>query len=168
MSEENELASWIAHAEDDYGSAKSLLRRKKPFVYSACFHAQQCTEKYLKALLVFKEQYFPKTHDLRTLNELCEKTGIFTGINPDTLDLLTAFSVIIRYPGDDPTLEEAREAIQIAKAVRRFARKFRLFGMFRDAPPYLATRRKAELIPPYIWRIATPIPNEPKFLGLNK
>jgi len=26
----------------------------------------------------------------------------------------------------------------------------RLFGMFRDAPPYLATRRKAELIPPYI------------------
>jgi len=35
--------------------------------------------------------------------------------------------------------------------------------MFRDAPPYLATRRKAELIPPYIWRIATPIPNEPIF-----
>jgi len=33
--------------------------------------------------------------------------------------------------------------------------------MFRDAPPYLATRRKAELIPPYIWWIATPIPNEP-------
>ncbi len=41
-----------------------------------------------------------------------------------------------------------------------------LFGMFRDAPPYLATRRKAELIPPYIWRIATPIPNEPFFFAL--
>jgi len=49
------------------------------------------------------------------------------------------------------------------QAPQRF-KKFWLFGMFRDAPPYLAARRKAELIPPYIWRIATPIPNEPKFL----
>jgi len=37
-----------------------------------------------------------------------------------------------------------------------------LFGMFRDASPYLAARRRAELIPPYIWQLATPIPNEPK------
>ncbi len=47
---------------------------------------------------------------------------------------------------------------------KMISKKFGLFGMFRDASPYLATRRKAELIPPYIWRIATPIPNEPKFV----
>jgi len=29
-----------------------------------CFHAQQCVEKYLKALLTSTHTDFPKTHDL--------------------------------------------------------------------------------------------------------
>ncbi len=37
----------------------------------------------------------------------------------------------------------------------------RLFGIFRDALPYLATRRRTELIPSYTWRRAMPIPTEP-------
>jgi hypothetical protein len=32
-----------------------------------CFHAQQCVEKYLKALLVLNRTDFPKTHDIRRL-----------------------------------------------------------------------------------------------------
>jgi HEPN domain-containing protein len=30
----------------------------------------------------------------------------------------------VRYPGEDPTPEEAREAVEIAKDIRRFARVF--------------------------------------------
>ena len=37
---------------------------------------------------------------------------------------LSDYAVRVRYPGDDPTPDEAREALTIAKAVRRFARKF--------------------------------------------
>ena len=124
MTDISELKSWIAHAEDDFESAKTLTRRKRPLLYSACFHAQQCAEKYVKALLVFKDQGFPKTHDLNTLDKLCSAAGIFIGMDTKTLQLLSTYAVITRYPGDDPTLEEAKEAIEIAKTIRRFAREY--------------------------------------------
>src|SRR4029453_6914324 len=37
----------------------------------ATFHAQQCAEKYLKALLVSRRQAFPRTHDVVALHDLC-------------------------------------------------------------------------------------------------
>ncbi|MEW5828042.1 MAG: HEPN domain-containing protein [Chloroflexota bacterium] len=124
MTDVSELESWIAHAEDDYGSAKRLIRGKRPFLYSACFHAQQCAEKYMKALLIFKDQDFPKVHDLSTLNDLCGSAGILIGIDDILLEILSGYAVRTRYPGDEPNLEEAREAIAIAKTIRRFARRF--------------------------------------------
>jgi len=124
MTEINELKSWIAHAEDDFESAKVLIRRKKPLLYSACFHAQQCAEKYMKALLIFKDQDFPKVHDLNTLDELCNAVGILFEMNKTNLARLSAYAVMSRYPGDEPTLEETREAIETAKAIRRFARSY--------------------------------------------
>ena len=68
MSESNEFEEWIEHAEDDYENAKIVIRRRKPSVYGSCFHAQQCAEKYMKALLVFKGRSFPMTHDLLIIN----------------------------------------------------------------------------------------------------
>jgi HEPN domain-containing protein len=38
-------------------------------MYGATFHAQQCVEKYLKALLVAPGLAFPRTHDLTALDE---------------------------------------------------------------------------------------------------
>ncbi len=37
----------------------------------ACFHAQQATEKYLKAFLTYHGISFPYTHNLAELIELC-------------------------------------------------------------------------------------------------
>ncbi len=124
MTDINELKSWLAHAEDDFESANTLIRRRKPLRYSGCFHAQQCAEKYMKSLLIFKDQGFPKTHDLSMLNDLCRASGILLGIPEDKLELLSAYAVGARYPGDDPTLEETKEAIEIASSVRQFARVF--------------------------------------------
>ncbi len=120
----SELKSWIAHAEDDFESAKVLTRQKKPLLYSACFHAQQCAEKYMKALLVFKDQDFPKVHDLNTLNDLCSAAGIFLGMDKADLARLSAYAIMSRYPGDEPTLKETKGAIESAKAIRRFARSY--------------------------------------------
>jgi HEPN domain-containing protein len=51
MSEE--LKEWIGKAEGDYFSALREYRARRNVNYdSACFHAQQCVEKYLKAVLV--------------------------------------------------------------------------------------------------------------------
>ena len=49
-------------------------------------------------------------------------SGIPVRIESEQLDRLNAYAVQVRYPGDDPTLEEAQEAVAIAQAVRRRVR----------------------------------------------
>jgi HEPN domain-containing protein len=122
MTDIRELKSWIAHAEEDFSAANALFRLRKPLLSGACFHAQQSAEKYLKALLILKDVDFPKTHDLPTLNTLCNNAGIITGFDPQQLVDLSEYAVHRRYPGSQPTREETKEAIKIAKTVRKFAR----------------------------------------------
>jgi HEPN domain-containing protein len=99
------------------------MRYKTPLTVSACFHAQQCAEKYLKALLVAKGQTFPKTHDLPALSTLCAQAGVLVEVSPAQLGTLSLYAVQGRYPGGEPTLVEAKEAVGIARTVRRFARR---------------------------------------------
>jgi HEPN domain-containing protein len=80
-------------------------------------------EKFIKAALVARGQEFPKTHDLLALNELCSQASVFLAIAPDQLANLSLYAVEVRYPGEDRTLDEAREALEIAKHVRRVIRK---------------------------------------------
>ncbi len=124
MSAPTEVLGWVARAEEDFTLARSALRRKRPLMYGATFHAQQCVEKYLKALLVARGLAFPRTYDLIALSDLCLQEGIAIPVEQDALDRLAAYAVQVRYPGEDPTLDEVREALQVAQAVRRFARKF--------------------------------------------
>ena len=124
MSEPTDPLAWVQRAEEDYAIASASLRRKKPWTYGACFHAQQCAEKYLKAVLVARGQDFPKVHDLLALSTLCEQAGLLTGLDPARLDVLSAYAVRIRYPGDDPTPDEARRAVEIARSVRRLIRNW--------------------------------------------
>lgn len=45
-------AEWVSKAEGDFLTAGRELRaRKSPNYDAVCFHAQQCAEKYLKAVL---------------------------------------------------------------------------------------------------------------------
>ena len=124
MSETNNPLAWVEKAEEDFELSKSALKRKKPLLTGACFHAQQCAEKYMKALLVSKGADFPKTHDLLMLNKLCSQKGILLEVDAKLLSILTDYAVRTRYPGEGPILEDAREAIEIAKSVRNFVRKF--------------------------------------------
>ncbi len=124
MSDPGNPLEWVNYAEEDLAMAKSALRRSKPLTTSSCFHSQQCAEKYFKAILVAQDVAFPKTHDLPILNTLCANARIFTGFTKEDLGRLSGYAVNTRYPGDQPTLEEARAALGIAKAVRQFARTF--------------------------------------------
>ncbi len=120
----DEVLEWARYAEQDWRLAVSLLRRKQPPLTAIAFHAQQSAEKYFKALLLSRQVIFPKTHDLLTLNTLCEQNRILTGFSPDDLTFLTDCAVTVRYPGAEPTLEEARQALEVARAVRAFVRRF--------------------------------------------
>ena len=63
-------AEWIDKAEADFSTATRENRvRKAPNYDAVCFHAQQCIEKYLKAILVRHRKAFSKTHDLEFLLE---------------------------------------------------------------------------------------------------
>ena len=123
MSDPNDPMAWVEIAEEDYATARYGLQRREPLVTTSCFHSQQCAEKYLKAILVFRRKAFPKTHDLDKLKNLCEQAGVIVPISSDPLDLLTMYAVEKRYPGRAPTRQDARDALATAKLVRQFARK---------------------------------------------
>jgi HEPN domain-containing protein len=129
MSEADELntivAEWVEKAEADLACAAHLLRIKAEWsAETICFHAQQCVEKYIKALLVLCRMDFPKTHDIRRL-----VTMLPPDVRPDLSaveqDTLTPYATATRYPGglEPPTLGQAREAVRMARRVRKEVRR---------------------------------------------
>jgi HEPN domain-containing protein len=83
-----------------------------------CFHAQQCAEKYLKALLVHLGAAFPKTHDLRL--DLIP-SAIAPDLRREQVIPLNRYVIEGRYPGEwEPiTMAEARRALEMAQGVRQ-------------------------------------------------
>ncbi len=120
----HDVIPWVDRAEEDFQLSNASIRRKQPLTYGATFHAQQCVEKYLKAILVFRQISFPRTHDLAALNRLCLKNGVQISFDEDDLDTLSAYAVEVRYPGMQPSVDEAKEAIRMARNARKLARKF--------------------------------------------
>ena len=63
-------AEWVSKAEGDFAVLERECRaRKNPCYDGACFHAQQCAEKYLKARLCEAGIGASKIHDLVALLE---------------------------------------------------------------------------------------------------
>ena len=58
------VRQWLARAEEDLVACRVLLTQEALVRSALAFHAQQATEKHLKALLTWHEVEFPKTHDL--------------------------------------------------------------------------------------------------------
>jgi HEPN domain-containing protein len=91
---------------------------------TVAFHAQQCAEKYLKALLSFRGIDFPKIHDVEQLLLRAGMAGTAV-ISVEEQRMLTAYATVTRYPGDyEPvTVTEARRAVTLARRVRAAVRK---------------------------------------------
>jgi HEPN domain-containing protein len=118
------VREWLAKAENDLLTASHTLKlgRRCP-TDTVCFHAQQCVEKYLEGLLVWREQPFPKTHDLTALMDLLPKVDR-PDLSAAEQELLTRYATVTRYPGDYApiTLTEARQAVRISRRVRKHIR----------------------------------------------
>src|SRR5687768_252069 len=97
----NEVTSeWVTKADNDFYSADILLHSGDvPFPDTACFHCQQCAEKYLKAFLTDHLIRFERTHVLTDLLGLCIPVVKAFGIIANDLISLEGFAVAIRYPG---------------------------------------------------------------------
>jgi len=117
-------AEWVTKAEADLATAQRELRaRRAPNYDAACFHAQQCAEKYLKALLQEESVSFPRTHDLMMLLSLMTSPAPALTVLQADLRLLTAFGVAFRYPGTSADRAMARDAVSRCLIVRAAIRQ---------------------------------------------
>jgi len=114
------VRQWLEKADQDLKAAEVLLSGDHPLLYPSCFHSQQAAEKYIKAYLTWHQVEFPKTHDLSELLELAGRVNKDLAICLEDVTLLNPYGVEVRYPGDmlQPTLEEAKEALDMMKLVR--------------------------------------------------
>ena len=114
---------WVWKAEEDFDTADTMLYgRDVPIAAVVCFHCQQCSEKYVKAFLEEHDVYFPRSHELLPLLDLCLKIdGGFETLEKD-LRRLESFAVGVRYPGVLIKVNTAEAAYKAAERVRKFIR----------------------------------------------
>jgi HEPN domain-containing protein len=120
----NEVTSeWVTKADNDFYSADILLHSGEvPFTDTACFHCQQCAEKYLKAFLTNHLIRFERTHVLTDLLGLCLPVDEDFGKIAGDLSSLEGYAVAIRYPGAVVSVELAEEAFKTVNRIRKFVR----------------------------------------------
>ena len=115
---------WINKAEGDWASAQREMRaRNLPNFDAACFHAQQCAEKYLKARLTEASISFGKTHNLAALLNLVLPVESGWIVLQPHLNALNAYAVTYRYPGNLANKAEAKNAVKACRRVRRLIRE---------------------------------------------
>ena len=113
MNRSDLVREWMVIARDDLETAQFLFDGKRPVpIEIVCFHAQQASEKALKAVLQMNDLNIPRTHDLV---ELLRMTGKFVnemhGMTTACSEL-SVYGVVIRYPGrPDLDVSDANSAI---------------------------------------------------------
>jgi HEPN domain-containing protein len=124
MSREAEQARiarrWVLKAEHDLTMAeRGMTGSGDDPLDMVCFHAQQCAEKYLKAVLVARGLDYPRSHDM-TLILASVTVHVLVGIVPRDVAVLNRYATGTRYP--EPSIEvdrgDAEKALEIARRIR--------------------------------------------------
>lgn len=115
----DEVRSWLRKAANDLRTAELARAASPPLQDQTVFHCQQAVEKALKGFLVFHGRTFRKTHSIEEIGE--QALAIDDGLRSlvDRAVPLTEYAWRFRYPGEpeDPSAEEAGEALRIARDV---------------------------------------------------
>jgi HEPN domain-containing protein len=115
------VQSWLERAHEDLAAADRLVQ-EPPLSGAAAFHAQQATEKVLKAYLGWRDVPGRKIHELLELLADCgEVDAGFASLVPAAKQL-SPCAVEPRYPSRTPTPspQEAEEALRLAREVMEF------------------------------------------------
>lgn len=91
---------WFAKAESDLLCVRLVLDARQGAYDTACFHCQQCVEKYLKGFLAIHGVEIPRTHHLETLLQLLASIEPSFSQLAILCDVLTGYAVESRYPDD--------------------------------------------------------------------
>jgi HEPN domain-containing protein len=113
------VSQWLAKAEEDLLVCGVILGAEMTSYDGVGFHAQQASEKALKALLVRHQVDFRYTHEIRELLALAESVAAGIHARLAAAETLTPYAVDARYPGPQPPLDkgEATRHVEVARAV---------------------------------------------------
>ncbi|MGQ9688337.1 MAG: HEPN domain-containing protein [Desulfobaccales bacterium] len=113
----SETKAWLRKAALDLHAAEHDLTASPPLLADAVFHCQQAVEKALKAILMWNNTPFRKTHSLEELGKQCLELDQTMKTLIDKAVPLTEYAWKFLYPGDpeEPSGEEAQEALDIAR-----------------------------------------------------
>ena len=120
MSDVSPERDWFEKADQDLEMARRALGPEKPLPGMACYHAQQCAEKYLKGYLIAHSVPFRFVHDLVYLTQLCTVREPAFEELMSAAEILGEYGTTVRYPmaGSKATdVKTAKEAIQLAEQV---------------------------------------------------
>lgn len=114
----NHVNEWLRQSDEELRTASYLLDGN--FYRSACYHAEQAIEKFLKAHLIEKGWDLEKTHSIRRLVAISKENGLL--INFEETDIVFIDSIYRgRYPGEagllphgEPDIQDAERAVKIA------------------------------------------------------
>jgi len=109
---------WLKSSYGDIVTLKKIV--SDDFItHVTAFHAQQCIEKSLKAILEYHGKPVPMKHDVLMLKDLVDSYIVLS--EEDLLDDLNELYIESRYPGSfgllphgKPSLEDAREFYDFA------------------------------------------------------
>jgi HEPN domain-containing protein len=119
----NDANAWFAKAEADLQTTELILERDERLVEIACYHAQQCAEKYLKGYLVFHQIPFKFVHELAYLTRLCMNHDEDFRELLDAASILQDYATSVRYPSEglEPLgVADAQESLECAQLIREF------------------------------------------------
>lgn len=119
-SHEDLARGWWRKGDSDLTNARMCVDAGRA-LDTACFHAQQAAEKYLKSYLSLNRVDFPFLHNLSALVEICRSEDeTFVKIRAPA-ESLTPYAVEARYDEDFwPDVNTAREAVRQAGEIRAF------------------------------------------------
>lgn len=93
--------NWIMKARRDLLSAKRLARSNDPYLDTAIYHCQQTVEKAVKGWLIYNDQSFEKTHDLRLLvaqaSEVEDNFADWFDVADQVSPYATAYRYLVKY-----------------------------------------------------------------------
>jgi HEPN domain-containing protein len=115
--------AWLARAKSNLRIAELGSGHPGIFLEDLCFDAQQAAEKSLKAVCVYYNLDFPKTHSLVILMDILESASLQIPPEVKAAAGLTSYAVQTRYPdwGEEVTGEEYRRALELARRVVSWA-----------------------------------------------
>lgn len=130
MGESRDYKEWVAFAKQDLDSAVYLKKMIPLPIEIICYHCHQCAEKMLKALLLKKRLYVPRTHDLMVLYNISKRRyPEINHLKEECIDL-TDYSVSARYPYNIELEDyDALNAIESAREIYNTVQI--IFGNFK-------------------------------------